>query len=432
MSDKLTLDVTATDGRYHRQSLITWWDQALLRDARVLVVGAGALGNELIKNLVLMGVGTILVADLDVIEDSNLSRCVLFRPRDEGRSKAEVAVEAARDLNEEVELIALHGDVRSTIGLGVVRDVDVVLGGLDNREARLFVNQACWKVGTPWVDGAIEGLQGVARAFVPNEGPDEGPCYECTMGERDHQIVAARRSCSLLSRDEMEAGKVPTTATTAAIIAGIQVQEAVKLLHAEGPTGLIGRGYAFNGLTHDSYVVTYARQEECMAHDHYAPEHSEDAPLDATFGDLLALGRERLGLEDVTLQTETELAISGRCEHCETDRPINRPLHELMAPDAVCPVCGEELGLRLVHTIRPDHEEFLGLRPAEIGVAPADVITARHGLERRHLVLGGALPLLERLGAGGSGSTEDPSALSSPDTMPTAGSTAASSAEDAS
>jgi hypothetical protein len=63
----------------------------------------------------------------------------------------------------------------------------------------------------------------------------------------------------------------------------------------------------------------------------------------------------------------------------------------------VCAVCGEELGLRLVHTIRPEHDEFLDRRPAELGVAPADVITARHGLERRHLVLGGDVPLLERL-----------------------------------
>ena len=84
---------------------------------------------------------------------------------------------------------AAVGDVRLRAGLGVFGAVDVVLGGLDNREARLYVNQACWKTATPWVDGAIEGLMGVMRVFVP---PDSA-CYECTMSERDHELLAARR-----------------------------------------------------------------------------------------------------------------------------------------------------------------------------------------------------------------------------------------------
>jgi molybdopterin/thiamine biosynthesis adenylyltransferase len=81
----LRVDLDAEHDRYHRQSLIAWWDQDRLREARVVVVGAGALGNELVKNLALLGVGTILVVDLDRVENSNLSRCVFFRSEDEGR-----------------------------------------------------------------------------------------------------------------------------------------------------------------------------------------------------------------------------------------------------------------------------------------------------------------------------------------------------------
>ncbi|MEV4422454.1 ThiF family adenylyltransferase [Patulibacter sp. NPDC049589] len=396
MSERVLIEPEDLDGRYHRQTLITWWEQGRLRDARVLVVGAGALGNELVKNLVLMGVGTILLTDLDVVEGSNLSRCVLFRPADEGRAKATVVAAAARDLNDEVTVTPLVGDVRSVVGLSLIRDVDVVLGGLDNREARMHVNEACRKAGTPYVDGAIEGLQGIARVFLPTEGP----CYECTMNARDHELVANRRSCSLLTRDEMEGGKVPTTATTASIIAGIQVQEAVKLLH--GVETLSGRGFAFNGGTHDSYVVGYRAREDCMAHDHYDPQTGEDVALDATFADLLAAGRRGLGTDDVTLELEVEIATGAACATCDVVVPLARPLHELKAADVLCATCGEEMRPVTRHAVGPDDAELLVLRPDELGVAPGDAVTARHEYDRWHLWLGGALPLQDRVAAIGA------------------------------
>ena len=89
------IDLEATESRYDRQELITWWDQPRLQASRVLVVGAGALGNELCKNLALLGIGHLEVIDLDIIERSNLARCVLFSDRDQGHPKAEVAAAAA-------------------------------------------------------------------------------------------------------------------------------------------------------------------------------------------------------------------------------------------------------------------------------------------------------------------------------------------------
>ena len=86
------------------------------------------------------------------------------------------------------------GNIVYDLGLGVYRWADVVIGGLDNREARVAINQAAAKVGKPWIDGAIERLDGVARVF----DPATGPCYECTMSEVDWKMLAARRSCALL------------------------------------------------------------------------------------------------------------------------------------------------------------------------------------------------------------------------------------------
>ena len=83
------------DDRYSRLRLIPWWNQERLKNATIMVVGAGAIGNELIKNLTLLGIGRILIYDMDAIESTNLTRSVLYRAKDIERYKAEVAAELA-------------------------------------------------------------------------------------------------------------------------------------------------------------------------------------------------------------------------------------------------------------------------------------------------------------------------------------------------
>lgn len=383
-SGRLAIELDDGDerGRYHRQSLISWWDQDRLANARVLVVGAGALGNELLKNLTLLGVGTIVVVDLDRVENSNLSRCVLFREDDEGRSKVEVAAQAARRLNAGVRVIPVHGDVRTTIGLGAFAQFDVVLGGLDNREARLHVNQCCWKTTTPWVDGAIEGLMGTVRVFEP----PHSACYECTMNARDFELLAARRACSLLTRDEMLGGKIPTTATSASIIAAMQVQEAVKLLHRDRiPATLSGKGVAYNGLTHDSYVVSYGRQPHCLSHDTYELAGAVVAGEDATMGDILRSAGD--GLPGAVLDLEREIVTALCCASCGSSEDVFRPLDELSVADARCPGCGSERRPEVVHSIAGDDGALLALTAGALGLPPLDVVTARSGERRRHVLV---------------------------------------------
>jgi molybdopterin/thiamine biosynthesis adenylyltransferase len=88
-----------TDARYHRHNLIDWFSQDALAKTKVAVIGAGAVGNEVIKNLALLGVGEIYVFDLDVIEEHNLTRSVLFRDADIGQPKAAVAAKRAMELD---------------------------------------------------------------------------------------------------------------------------------------------------------------------------------------------------------------------------------------------------------------------------------------------------------------------------------------------
>ena len=94
MENNLELDSSDfEEDQYSRLRLIPWWDQERLTNAMIMVVGAGAIGNELIKNLSLLGIGKILVYDMDSIENTNLTRSVLYRRKDVGRFKAEVARE---------------------------------------------------------------------------------------------------------------------------------------------------------------------------------------------------------------------------------------------------------------------------------------------------------------------------------------------------
>src|SRR3984893_17539115 len=212
------------EDRFSRFRLIPWWDQAKIRSTNVLVVGAGALGNEILINLALIGFEKIVVGDSGRIERSNLSRAVLFRDDQVGQYKAEAAVERVRSLLSTSRIRPLIGNVIFDCGLGLFRWSDVIIAGLDNREARLWINRCAWKTNRPWIDGAIEGINGVARVFLPGQPP----CYECTLGETDWAILDKRMSCNLLSRGENTSDKVATTPTISSIIAGVQVQEAVK------------------------------------------------------------------------------------------------------------------------------------------------------------------------------------------------------------
>ncbi|HOJ58209.1 MAG TPA: ThiF family adenylyltransferase [Bacillota bacterium] len=390
------LEITVADleeDRYSRLRLIPWWDQSKLKNTKVMVVGAGALGNEVIKNLALVGVGNILIIDMDIIENSNLSRSVLFRAEDCGRLKAEVAAERAMEINPDINVTWMNADIVNDVGLGVFACMDVVIGGLDNREARLAINQSCWKVNVPWVDGAIEVLHGVARVFVP---PD-GACYECTMGEVDYRILNARRSCTLLSKEEMISGKVPTTPTIASIIAGVQVQEVLKLLHQrDNLPPISGRGFVFNGLNFDCYLIEYQRKDECPSHTTYQELTAIDGDsCSTTLRDLLNRAVKDLG-PGSQIDLEHQLIAALECPECETKENICKPLGRMSRTEILCPACGQERMPELVYSLdgSPGEEHILDMTVRDAGLPLYDVFTARNGWSMTHYVLKGGLPLV--------------------------------------
>jgi molybdopterin/thiamine biosynthesis adenylyltransferase len=394
---RITHDETSAEheDRFHRFRLIRWWDQQRLSQAKVLVVGAGALGNEIVKNLALLGVGNLFIADLDRIENSNLSRSVLYRAADNGAFKAETAAAAAKGIFPDLRTQCFNGNIVYDLGLGVFRWADVVLAGLDNREARLAINRNCWKVNRPWIDGAIEQIQGCARVFVP-----DGPCYECTMSQVDWQILQKRRSCNLLSQAEMEQGKVPTTPTISSVIAGVQCQEAVKLLH--GLPTIAGRGWFFEGLSSDSYVVEYQRKEECYSHDTLDEVISLSAGVgDITAGELLAEARRLTGEPTVELEFGRDVLEKLVCRQCGDEEPMFVSLGQVRADKAWCPQCRDvRRDVVTFFKIRGD-ESFLDRSLKDLGVPPLDIVIARASGRSVGLELAGdAAMVLGELAAG--------------------------------
>lgn len=371
-----SIAIADQNARFHRHELITWWDQAALTKSRVLVVGAGALGNEVVKNLVLVGVGHVEVVDMDTIENSNLARCVFFRPSDLGSFKAAVLAKRSMELYEDAQVIS-HVVPVQRLGTAFLSNFDLIIGALDNREARAWVNQACRKLGIPWIDGAIEGLRGLARMFST-----EGACYACTLSDADYKQMSHRKSCALLSPADLLEGKTPTNVSTASVIAAIEVQEAVKFLVGHHDAlSLLGRAWMFTGDVMDAYITKYQEDPYCMAHDRYEEIQETDA------GSLEELLNE-VGVGGiVAIDFEEELIELEPCRTCNIGEPLVAFRSSLPPGRGRCE-CGTDFPGKLMSSIETSHRA-LQTPFNQLGLAMREVVTLRTETERKHFSVRG-------------------------------------------
>ena len=205
--------------RFDRMRRIDWLDIDSMRKARCLVVGAGALGNEVVKCMLLAGFGNITLVDMDVVVASNLSRCVFFREGDGGRKKAEAVAERAGCLYPEARIVPVVSRIQETEDW----DFDIVFGCLDNISARLHVNSHARYHGIPYVDGATDGFRGKVQVVLEN-----GPCLECGINGSHLKVIDERFSCT--GNGTIFVPKLASEITTTSVIAAVQVREAMKIL----------------------------------------------------------------------------------------------------------------------------------------------------------------------------------------------------------
>jgi adenylyltransferase/sulfurtransferase len=338
---------------FDRQERIIWWSQERLFNARILVVGAGALGNEVLKNLALLGVGCIYVVDFDIIEDSNISRAVLFRVSDaiEGAKKATIAAERAKTLNPNPNavVIPIHGNVVWDIGSGLYRHIDLALGCLDNLEARLAVNLNCWRAKIPWIDGGLWEFSGSVDVY---DSSQERACYECGMTPDHYRQTKQRYSCTNQTvKTRLQEGYAPTTQTVSSVIAALQCQEAIKLLH--GLPSFPGKRLVFNGDSHfysNSEFTPVSIREmpvnpDCLCHGEERLDVLELPAVQAkntTIRQLIKMVEELLQIPIESVNLGRDFVTQAICDQCGGAREINRPLYLTRDIDVVCLHCEVE------------------------------------------------------------------------------------------
>jgi molybdopterin/thiamine biosynthesis adenylyltransferase len=222
-------------GRYQRHGLIDWFSQDVLSRTKVAVIGAGAVGNEVIKNLALLGVGEIRIFDFDMIEEHNLTRSVLFRESDIGRSKAEVAAERAAAMDPNISVTASHGDFWDHLGLRALRTYDILFCCVDNFEARIRSNTLCHLAQVDFVNIGIDSRFAAVELF-PLSRNSQG-CLECNLPPGVYRRIAERYSCGHLRKVSFIERKIPTTIITSSAAAALAVSTGLRLGTAtEEPT----------------------------------------------------------------------------------------------------------------------------------------------------------------------------------------------------
>ena len=290
------------DGVY---TLLSWFKKEKVKNARVLVAGAGALGNEVVKNLALFGIGQIYVVDFDQIEISNLTRSVLFREEDAYNHafKSEIVAKRAMEINPQIKVTPIVGNLFSEVGFGLYNSVDVIIGCLDSRIARYLLNRMAMRAGKTWVDGSIENMTGAVRVYTPGIS-----CYECGLSREEFNNIMLRTGCADVVRTQSNAGRVATTPISASIVGAIQVQEAMKIIHLseDEPVPfktLQGKMLRYEGLTNSVNTYKYASWKSlCPAHEHWENIIKEEtlSALD-TIGDTLSKLKKTLNVKAVEI-----------------------------------------------------------------------------------------------------------------------------------
>lgn len=222
--------------------------QLRLKQARVLLVGAGGLGSPCALYLAAAGVGTIGVVDHDRVDVSNLQRQVLHGTRDVGRSKLESAADRLRDLNPHVQVQGHDAWLTSANALHLIQQYDVVVDGTDNFATRYLVNDACVLTGRPNVHASVFQFDGQASVFAT----EQGPCYRCLYPEPPPPGLV--QNCA----EGGVLGVLP------GLLGTIQAVETLKLLLGIGET-LAGRLLMVDALGMAFRTIAIERDPACPA-----------------------------------------------------------------------------------------------------------------------------------------------------------------------
>lgn len=215
--------------RYSRHIIlkeIGYSGQKKLKNAKVLVIGAGGLGSPAIMYLASAGIGTIGIADGDIVDLSNLQRQIIHSEKDLGADKVESAKNTVISMNKDIKVNIYKKIINTSNIQEIIEQYDFVIDATDNFETKFLINDACVLSHKPFSHGAVLGMKGQAMTYIP----DKGPCYRCIFDEPPVQ------------------GEVPTCkeagvlGAVCGIVGSIQATEAIKYILGIGD---LLNGYMF-------------------------------------------------------------------------------------------------------------------------------------------------------------------------------------------
>ena len=219
--------------------------QRKLLQSKVLIVGAGGLGSPSAVYLSLAGVGTIGIADFDVVDVSNLQRQILHHNDDVGRPKVVSAYDSIKAYNPDTNVVLHETWITSENAMEIVSQYDLVVNGADNFPSRYLINDACYLAGKPLVDGSILIFDGQTTVFVPGQG-----CYRCLFPSPPPPGMVP--NCA-------EAGVL---GALTGLVGSIQAVETLKLLMGIGES-LTSRLLLIDALSMDFRQVRIPRNPNC-------------------------------------------------------------------------------------------------------------------------------------------------------------------------
>jgi adenylyltransferase/sulfurtransferase len=237
--------------RYARQVILPGFGteaQRRLANARVLVVGAGGIGSNVIPSIAAAGVGTIGIIDADVVEPSNLARQTIHGPADIGRSKVASATDSVRIIDPLVRVIGFETAITAANAIDILRDFDLVVDGSDNFPTRYLVNDAAAIVGIPLVWGAVHQYGGQAGVCWAAHGPHYRDLFPVPPAPGE---IASCAEAGVLS-------------SVCAVIGAILSAETIKLLTGVG-TPLLGRVTSYDARQGTFRELDYQRDPDAAA-----------------------------------------------------------------------------------------------------------------------------------------------------------------------
>ncbi|MGB1216916.1 MAG: HesA/MoeB/ThiF family protein, partial [Saprospiraceae bacterium] len=216
-------------------------------------------------------------------------------------------------------------DIVTDVGLGVFRRMDAIIGCLDNRLARLYINRQSFRVGKPWINGGIINLTGQMNVFKNGHG-----CYECMLTPIDWSVINEKLGCPDIAKRNASAGRVPTTPLSSSIVAAMQVQEALKVIHGFDKQLMTDEQLRYEGM--NNWFISYKygpRLDTCSSH--YTIPDDELIQCDelsnkSTLSETLAVISSRIG-KDVTIKLDYNVILSIYLS--ETKEEVNVVIPEL-------------------------------------------------------------------------------------------------------